>query len=124
MQLNRIRPTIPKFHQMIDIRKENPVTLQEACALIPGRSKTGKVCYQTLANWTTNGCRGIVLETVCIGLARYTSAEALDRFFRTLTAVRNDSLNAAAIDSRRISRRRRNDEADRIRARLQKDHGI
>ena len=39
----------------------------------------------TIYRWTTTGVRGVVLETIQVGGARYTSREALQRFCERLT---------------------------------------
>jgi hypothetical protein len=47
-------------------------------------------------NWrlmalATKGCRGVVLETICIGGSRCTSAESLQRFFDAVTVAKGSA---------------------------------
>jgi len=41
----------------------------------------------TLHRWRLRGTRGVKLETLLVGGTRYTSVEALNRFFATTTAA-------------------------------------
>ena len=43
----------------------------------------------TIFRWYTKGFLGITLETICIGGIRYTSVEALQRFFVAVTLARS-----------------------------------
>jgi Protein of unknown function (DUF1580) len=40
---------------------------------------------ETIARWARRGCRGIRLETVVLGGRRYSSIEAVERFFSRLS---------------------------------------
>ncbi len=40
---------------------------------------------ETIARWARRGCRGIRLETVLLGGRRYSSLEAIERFFNSLS---------------------------------------
>lgn len=66
---------------MRDITQERLLTITQATKHTPGRPGVS-----TLWRWIRTGVRGVVLESVLIGGKRYTSAEALDRFFAALTA--------------------------------------
>ncbi len=46
----------------------------------------------SLWRWHTRGIAGIKLETICLGGTRYTSAEALQRFFDQVTAAKEAKL--------------------------------
>ena len=71
---------------MIDISTETVVSPPDATPHIP-RRRAGKKCnVATVYRWMTAGCRGIKLESICIGATRCTSIEALQRFFDALTA--------------------------------------
>jgi hypothetical protein len=61
---------------MIDIEKEHLLLLSEAHEAVPGRPHVS-----TLIRWWRRGLKGKKLETVLIGGRRFTSAEALRRFF-------------------------------------------
>jgi hypothetical protein len=66
----------------IEPSNENLVSLSTAANSLPGRPHVS-----TLWRWTQRGIRGIRLETTLIGGRRYTSDEALDRFFTAATAI-------------------------------------
>ncbi len=68
----------------IDINSENLVTINEATKTLPSRPHIA-----TGWRWVYRGCKGIKLETVCIGGRRYTSEEALQRFIERTTAAAN-----------------------------------
>lgn len=72
---------------MIDISTEQVVTLAAATKLLPERRKGVRPNVATLYRWAQVGCRGIRLETICVGATRCTSTEALQRFFDALTAA-------------------------------------
>ena len=64
----------------IDLQKERPRSLTEAAKGLPNRPSV-----RTLFRWSKKGINGIVLETVKLGHRRYTSDEALQRFFERIT---------------------------------------
>ena len=69
---------------VIDFRQETLISLAEAAKYIP-RGKRKRLHASTVYRWTTNGVRGVVLESIQCGGTRYTSLEALDRFFKRLS---------------------------------------
>jgi hypothetical protein len=71
---------------MIDILVEETFSLTEATKRLPCRRKGVRPNVATLYRWAQTGCRGIRLETLCVGATRCTSMEALQRFFDALTA--------------------------------------
>ena len=71
---------------MIDILLEETFSLTEATKRLPCRRKGKRPNVATLYRWAQVGCRGIRLETLCVGATRCTSMEALQRFFDALTA--------------------------------------
>ncbi len=71
---------------MIDIASEDTFSLTEAAKRLPCRRKGVRPNVATLYRWAQQGCRGVRLETICIGATRCTSMEALQRFFEALTA--------------------------------------
>jgi hypothetical protein len=72
---------------MIDTTSERVIPLKQAVAEVRRlRGDRSRVHLATLYRWTQAGCRGITLEYIQIGSTRCTSAEALIRFFRKLTA--------------------------------------
>ena len=69
----------------IDTRKEDLLSLTEASAATPRHRSVS-----TMWRWCQQGVRGVTLETVMVGGRRYTSVEAMDRFFdRVNTAPRS-----------------------------------
>lgn len=72
---------------MIDILLEETFTLLEAAKHLPCRRKGKRPNVATLYRWAQTGCRGVRLETICIGATRCTSMEALQRFFDGVTAA-------------------------------------
>ncbi len=40
---------------------------------------------ETIARWARRGCRGVRLETIVLGGRRYSSVEAVERFFIRLS---------------------------------------
>lgn len=65
---------------MIDIRNERLLSLTELPDHLPKR-RGKKINISTIYRWAQRGCRGKRLETCTIGGIRYTSFEALNRFF-------------------------------------------
>lgn len=68
---------------MIDPSKENICTLAKAANSVPG----GPVHVSTVHRWRLKGVKGIRLETFMRGGVRFTSQEALERFFAASTAA-------------------------------------
>jgi len=63
------------------LENEQLVDIATAAAWIERR--TGRKPHvSTMGRWGTRGCRGVMLETVTAGHARYTSIEALSRFMQ------------------------------------------
>ena len=73
---------------MIDLQKEQLLTLTEACRILPRRRRGRKPSFCTVWRWATVGLRGAILETVAVGGTLCTSREALQRFFDRLTEQR------------------------------------
>ena len=71
---------------MIDISLEDTFSLTEGAKRLPFRRKGVRPNVATLYRWAQTGCRGIRLETICVGATRCTSMEALQRLFDALTA--------------------------------------
>lgn len=72
---------------MIDIALEETFSLTEAAKRLPCRRKGVRPNVATLYRWAQQGCRGVRLETLCVGATRCTSIEALQRFFDAITAA-------------------------------------
>jgi hypothetical protein len=73
----------------IDLVKENLVTLADAAKLLPARRQHKQPHVSCLYRWTTDGCRGVVLESVSVGGTRCTSREAIVRFIDRLTVIKS-----------------------------------
>lgn len=76
----------------IDIHTEKLLRLVKVPADLERR--TGKpLNASTVYRWTNRGIAGIKLETILIGGTRYTSAEALNRFFTQSTLAKQGKLS-------------------------------
>jgi len=71
---------------MIDSQSEQVITFAQAADELPRRRRGRKCHVSTFYRWATNGCRGVILETIQVGATRCTSREALQRFFERLSA--------------------------------------
>lgn len=65
---------------MIDVSQETLLKVTEAAKAIPTRPSVA-----TVWRWLAKGSRGVRLESVLIGGSRYTSKEAIGRFFEAVT---------------------------------------
>ena len=70
---------------MIDITRENVISLTTAAKLLPARRGGRRPHVSCLYRWTVAGFRGIVLDSVQVGGTRCTSVEAIQRFCQGLT---------------------------------------
>jgi len=73
---------------MIEIEKENLVLLSEVPKILPkrkGKAVHLSACYR----WMRSGLSGVRLETILVGGQRFTSTQALNRFWARVTAVRD-----------------------------------
>ncbi len=66
---------------------EELLTFAEAAKVLPQRRGGSKVAISTLWRWSRRGSRGVVLRTVRVGGAVYTSREALVDFIAARSAV-------------------------------------
>lgn len=70
----------------IDVQSETLISFRE----VPAWTKEhlgNRVHPSTIHRWRLRGARGVKLETLLAGGTRYTSAEALNRFFAGATAA-------------------------------------
>jgi hypothetical protein len=90
---------------MTNLMNENLRPLSEAVQWVP-RGEGQRAHVSTMHRWASKGCRGVVLETLQVGGGRYTSREALGRFFERLSDAppAHDAGNGkpAVIDHRRL----------------------
>lgn len=68
------------MQQEIDLFNEQAIALRDVPKHLPKRNGK-RVHFQTIFRWASKGCRGVVLATVKVGGIRYTSLEALRRFY-------------------------------------------
>lgn len=85
---------------MIDFSTENPRTLAEAARTLPG----GAVHVSTIHRWRMKGVRGVRLETFLRGGIRYTTDEAIERFFVATTAAADGDVAPARTPKQRDRR--------------------
>jgi hypothetical protein len=83
---------------MIDTTREVVFPLAKALQFIPGKPN-----LSTLYRWCYKGVKGVRLETVCIGGARKTSREALERFFQATTQAADALLVSPATAAKNAS---------------------
>lgn len=87
-----------KAHQLgslgIDCARESMLSFSEAARYVGKLKGRRTITPQTLWRWATKGCRQVVLETICVGGARCTSKEALQRFFDALTRAKQGGESA------------------------------
>ncbi len=81
---------------MIDLENETLVPFSKVSGEVPGR-----IHLSTAHRWRLRGIRGVTLETVLIGGRRFTSKEALSRFFAATTAAANGEAPTACTSKRR-----------------------
>lgn len=89
---------------MIDSTSEHLLSLREAADSLPG----GAIHVTTIHRWCKRGIRGVRLETILRGGIRYTSSEAIDRFF---TATTEAAAGKAVTGPVRTLRQRERDKA-------------
>jgi hypothetical protein len=72
------------------------LTLKQASKEIPSRPHVA-----TLWRWINRGCRGVRLESWMVGGLRYTSAEAIEKFFAQMNSkpAEPSAKRAEAIDA-------------------------
>lgn len=101
---------------VIDISREELLTFGQAARKArPIGSRPA--APSTIWRWHSKGIAGVRLETVCLGGTRYTSAEALQRFFDAVTQAREEQ--GPAVDSFSESGARSQRTAQQLR-----DHGL
>ena len=69
----------------IDFQRETLLGVTEAAGILPASRGGKRIHISTLHRWASRGLRGVVLETIRVGGRRYTSTEALQRFFDRLS---------------------------------------
>lgn len=65
--------------QLTQLEHERPISIADACKYLG--DVTGKrPAVTTVWRWCLKGCRGVRLESVCIGGRRYVTIPAIERF--------------------------------------------
>jgi hypothetical protein len=70
-----------------DLRDDQPMSMLDAADFL-GRLTSKKPHVSTLWRWCTKGCKGVMLESICIGGKRFVTATAVERFIEASTALR------------------------------------
>jgi hypothetical protein len=83
---------------MIDVHNDKLVSLAGAARepSVTARRNGKPMNHSTIFRWATVGVAGQVLETVCIGGARMTTREAMEEFFRAVTAAKTPNCQRRA----------------------------
>ena len=97
----------------IELSSECVVTLTAATKFLPERRKGARPNVATLYRWAQQGCRGIRLETLCVGGTRCTSIEALQRFFDAITTASEPTSPPKPQRPNTVSRRKAIEAAER-----------
>lgn len=69
-------------------RIELHVPLGDVPELVPKNRRGKRVTYETVRQWSTKGCFGVVLATIRIGNQKFTTRESLRNFIRDVTRAR------------------------------------
>lgn len=65
--------------QLTQLEYERPISLADACKYL-GEITGKRPAVTTIWRWCLKGCRGVRLESVCIGGRRYVTIPAIERF--------------------------------------------
>lgn len=65
--------------QLTQLEYERPISLTDACKYL-GDITGKRPAVTTVWRWCLKGCRGVRLESVCIGGRRYVTIPAIERF--------------------------------------------
>lgn len=71
-----------------DLREDQPLSLPDAAAFL-GKLTGKKPHASTLWRWCLKGCKGVRLESICIGGKRFVTATAIERFIEASTMGRD-----------------------------------
>lgn len=114
---------------MIDLRQfteERPLSLPDAASYIGKLTGAAKPNVTTVWRWCLKGCKGVKLESICIGGKRYVTVSAIERFIeaRSVPGAPESTTSAA---STRLSQQhlerlpaRRREEIEAARRKLDK----
>ena len=79
---------------MIDRANEALLSFAQASTFLPTRPHIA-----TIHRWRMRGVRGVRLETTLVGGRRFTSKEAIERFFKRIDAVSGDGQTPDSIEA-------------------------
>ncbi len=80
---------------MIDIARETCFRLADAPKHLPSSGAGKRLHASTIFRWAQRGIRGTMLETIRIGGAMFTSAEALQRFCERVSGAAETPVSAS-----------------------------
>jgi hypothetical protein len=69
----------------ISIASEVLLSARDVTRILPSRQRGRKMHISTVHRWWSRGYKGVVLESIRIGGQRFTSLQALQRFFDRIT---------------------------------------
>ena len=87
--------------QSYDLSTERLIPFSQAPKhrlLCQGRTPGKPISLMTLHRWRTRGIAGVVLETKVVGRLRFTSDEAIVRFFRRINGDEVDAPMPGKVD--------------------------
>ena len=82
---------------MINVTQETLIAFRDVPAWTKAHLRN-RVHPSTIHRWRLRGARGVKLETLLVGGTRYTSLEALNRFFAATTAAADGEAHAVVPD--------------------------
>lgn len=105
-----------------DLAEERPLNLQDAAIYI-GKLTGQKPHLSTLWRWCLKGCKGVRLDSICIGSKRFVTVSAIERFIEARSQSESPPVATAAAAlpaaeprvARHLARRREEIEAARRR---------
>lgn len=65
--------------ELSQLEYERPISLEDACKYL-GNVMGKRPAITTVWRWCLKGCRGVRLQSVCIGGRRYVTIPAIERF--------------------------------------------
>jgi hypothetical protein len=70
-----------------DLHNDQPLSLPDAAEFL-GKLTGQKPHVSTLWRWCLKGCKGVRLESICIGRKRFVTATAIERFIEASSEAR------------------------------------
>jgi len=81
---------------MIDLKRNDVISLREACSVLPRLRGGRRPHVSTLWRWAHRGVRGDRLEVAALGGTTVTTRAALQRFLEDVTAARAGNAKPSA----------------------------